>query len=424
MMFLRRLAVLSLSIAILGGGQGAWAQTQAAVQAAAVPASPAPDRERLRMNQRVFDAVWREVRDQYYDPQTNGVDWRAARSRFRPLAEAAQSDPELYRVLDQMLDLLEDRHAAAASPAAVQRRNALRTRRPVIGVTLSRQDNGDYLIERVRPGSAAAEAGVMVGWRLPFDPAGWSPDSDVVVGEAVRVTLLDETGGAHDLTLEPRMMDPVPAFSADRSRPGVLVLRVDGFEQGLGAWMGEQLTGLAAETDVVLDLRGNPGGRLAEAEALLGCFLPGEQTWAARTDRSGRRTVLRTDTPCGALQDPVGNDVVVLVDAASRSAAELTPAALQEAGRAVVIGQRTGGSVLISTETTLPDGGVMTLSRADFVTHGGVRLEKTGVMPDLEVETTLDDRRSGRDPVMVVALAVLEPQDEAAQSGVPSLISP
>jgi len=422
MTFLRPLAVLALSIALLGGGQGAWAQAQPGTQPAVGPV--APERDRLRMNQRVFDAVWREVRDDYYDPDTNGVDWRAARSRFRPMAEAAQSDAELYRVLDQMLDMLDDRHAAAASPAAVQRRNAQRTRRPVIGVTLSRQDNGDYLIERVRPGSAAAEAGVMVGWRLPFDPDGWSPDFDVVVGEPVRVTLLDETGRAHDLTLEPRIMDPVPAFSADRSRPGVLVLRVDGFEQGLGIWMGEQLTGLAPETDVVLDLRGNPGGRLAEAEALLGCFLPGQQTWAARTDRSGRRTALRTDTPCGALRDPVGNDVVVLVDAASRSAAELTPAALQEAGRAVVIGQRTGGSVLISTETTLPDGGVLTLSRADFVTHGGVRLEKIGVMPDLEVETTLDDRRSGRDPVMVVALAVLEPQDETAQSRVPSPISP
>ena len=238
------------------------------------------------------------------------------------------------------------------------------------------------------------------------------------------MTLVDETGRAHDLTLEPRLMDAVPAFSADRSRPGVLVLRIDGFEQGLGAWMGEQLTGLAPETDVVLDLRGNPGGRLAEAEALLGCFLPGQQTWAARTDRSGRRTVLRTDTPCGTLEEPIANAVAVLVDGSSRSAAELTPAALQEAGRAVVIGQRTSGSVLISRDTPLPDGGVLTLSRADFVTQGGVRLEKTGVTPDLEVETTLEDRRTGRDPVMVVALAVLEPAEDVAQSPAPSPVSP
>ena len=116
---------------------------------------------------------------------------------------------------------------------------------------------------------------------------------------------------------------------------------------------------------------------------------------------------LRTAGGCGDLEEPVGNDVAVLVDGNSRSAAELTPAALQEARRAVVVGAPTAGAVLISQETRLPDGGRLSLSRADFVTSGGIRLEKRGVTPDVAAPLTLEDRRAGRDPGLEAAVAAL-----------------
>lgn len=361
------------------------------------------------MNQRVFDRVWNEVRSQYYDPDLHGVDWIAARRTWRPVALTAPDDRTLYRALGDMLDLLDDDHAGAAPPAVARRQDTLRQRRPAIGVSLRPEPSGDlYVIEQVRPGSPAAEAGVAVGWRLVTgEGALWTPEQDIAEGRPVTLSLLDGAGAARPLTLTPRMMEPSPAFVADRSRPGVLVLTVDGFEAGLGRWMGEQLEDLPPETDVVIDLRGNPGGRLAEADAVLSCFLPRDRLWAARTGRSGRRVELRTGGGCGDLDRPVENDVAILVDANSRSAAELTPAALQEARRAVVVGAPTAGAVLISQETGLPDGGRLSLSRADFVTSGGVRLEKRGVTPDIAAPLTLEDRRAGRDPGLDAAVAAL-----------------
>ena len=361
------------------------------------------------MNQRVFDSVWAEVRSQYYDPDLHGVDWNAARRTWRPVALTAPDDRTLYRVLGGMLDLLDDDHAGAAPPAVARRQDTLRQRRAAIGMSLRPEPSGDaWLIEQVRPGSPAAEAGVAVGWRLiTGEGALWTPEQDIAEGRSVTLSLIDGAGVARPLTLTPRMMEPTPAFVADRSRPGVLVLTVDGFELGLGRWMGEQLENLPVETDVVIDLRGNPGGRLAEADAVLSCFLPRDRLWAARTGRSGRRVELRTGGGCGDLDEPVGNDVAVLVDANSRSAAELTPAALQEARRAVVVGTPTAGAVLISQETRLPDGGRLSLSRADFVTSGGVRLEKRGVRPDVTAPLTAEDRRAGRDPGLDAAVAAL-----------------
>lgn len=381
---------------------------------AVIAQTPAPSpRERLRMNQRVFDQVWGEVRTQYYDPRLHGVDWNSARRTYRPRALNAPDDRTLYVVLDEMLGLLDDDHAGAAPPAVARRQDRLRERRAAIGVTL-RPDPahpGDYVIETVRRGSPAEAAGVAEGWRLHTGEGLWSPEQEVVEGRTINLAFLDEHGQPRPLDLTPVVMEPQPAFVADRSRPGVVVLKIDGFEAGLGRWMGQELTDLPPETDVIVDLRGNPGGRLLEAEAVLSCFLPRDQVWATRTPRSGRQIVMRTGGGCGDLAAPVVNPVAVLVDSDSRSAAELTPAALQEARRALIVGERTAGAVLVSQETRLPDGGRLTLSRADFVTSGGVRLEKRGVTPDQEAPVTREDRRAGRDPALQAAISALAAEE-------------
>lgn len=384
-----------------------------AAATAAAEAPAAPSRERARMNQRVFDRVWSEVRGQYYDPGLHGVDWNAARRAFRPRALAAPDDRALYRVLGEMLDLLDDDHAGVAAPAVARRIDTVRQARPAIGVTL-RGDPGKpgiYLVETVREGSPAESAGVTAGWRLDTTaPGAWFPELDVAEGQEVILALVDSSGATHTLRVTPRIMQPRPPFTADLSRPGVAVLRFDAFDPGLGDWMGRQLASLPADTDIVLDLRGNPGGRLLEADAVLSCFLPRDLAWATRTTRSGRAIVLRTAGGCGDLDAPAPNDVAVLVDANSRSAAELTPAALQEAGRAVVVGEQTAGAVLISQDTRLPDGGRLSLSRSDFVTAGGVRLEKRGVTPDVPAPDT--DRHADRDLALELAIAALARSDE------------
>ncbi len=378
---------------------------------AAAPAAPAPDR--ARMNRRVFDRVWSEVRSQYYDPDLHGVDWHAARRTFRPRAIAAADDRALYVALNEMLDLLDDEHAGAAPPAVARRQDTLRQRRPALGVSLRAVEpgSGRYRVERVRPDSPAARAGVEAGWTLATDgPGQWSPEQDVEAGLPVHLAFTDAAGQARPLEVVPEILEPEPAFVADRTRPGVVVLRVDGFEAGLGDWMGEELARTGADTDVVVDLRGNPGGRLMEADAVLSCFLPRDLRWATRTGRSGRPVEMRTAGGCGPLQGPAPHQLVVLVDGDSRSAAELTPAALQEAGRALVVGEPTAGAVLISQETRLPDGGKLTLSRADFVTAGGVRLEKRGVTPDVAAE-------AGGEAALLAAIAALSGSTFAAAEG-------
>lgn len=400
--------VLVLFMAGQAPVQARTAQATQAIDTAAVAMSQADDLQaRQALNSRVFDRVWREVRRSYYDPQLHGVDWNRAYETYRPLALAAGDDTELYRHVNAMLALLEDGHARALSPVMVRRQQAERSRRAVLGVSLVVLQEGIYRVENIREGSPAELAGIRAGWRLDLRNAGWDLDDELVEGHPLALDFLDEDDAVRTVTVIPRFMDPAPRFRADASRAGVLLLRVEAFEPGLGDWMGRQLASVDPETVIVVDLRANPGGRLSEAGAVLSCFLPERMGWAARTSRSGRVTPMRIRPGCGPRRAPVSNRLAVLVDASSRSAAELTPAALQEAGRALVVGEKTPGSVLISLDTSLPGGGRLRLSRADLVTSGGVRLERRGVTPDRVATVKTEERRSGQDPALEAAIAAL-----------------
>ena len=92
---------------------------EATVASADAPARP--DRERARMNQRVFDRVWSEVRGEYYDPALHGVDWNSARRAFRPRALAAPDDRAQVvdrHHLDVLAAMLDDRAQDEAADAA------------------------------------------------------------------------------------------------------------------------------------------------------------------------------------------------------------------------------------------------------------------------------------------------------------------
>lgn len=68
------------------------------------------------LNERVFDRVWQLTADRYWDRSMGGNDWEAIRARYYPQAVAARDEQQLYRVINRMLDQLDDSHVYATSP--------------------------------------------------------------------------------------------------------------------------------------------------------------------------------------------------------------------------------------------------------------------------------------------------------------------
>jgi len=139
---------------------------------------------------------------------------------------------------------------------------------------------------------------------------------------------------------------------------------------------GQELRGL------VLDLRNNPGGLLDQAVAVSDRFLPGNLTIVTTKGRSGKNV---TEERSKDRDTEKPYPVVVLVNAGSASASEIVAGALQDHGRAVVMGTQTFGKGSVQTVIELEDGSGLKLTIARYYTPKGRSIQERGITPDFVV---------------------------------------
>merc|ERR1712216_27769 len=132
---------------------------------------------------------------------------------------------------------------------------------------------------------------------------------------------------------------------------------------------------------LIIDLRGNVGGYFPAGVDLAKELLPSESMIVSVNDRNGAGTEYRTDAIGSVLEIPV----VLLVDHNTASAAEVFAAALQENGRAQVVGEQTYGKGLVQTIARLQDGSALVVTVATYKTPLGNDINKVGIQPDVSV---------------------------------------
>src|SRR5690348_1482785 len=64
----------------------------------------------------IFEKVWKDIDDVYYDPEFGGVNWQAVHQKYQPLVGAAKDDSDFYSLLDHMTGELHDAHTRFSSP--------------------------------------------------------------------------------------------------------------------------------------------------------------------------------------------------------------------------------------------------------------------------------------------------------------------
>src|SRR5258707_10737446 len=79
-------------------------------------ASAAPPELSSKTRHDVFEKVWKEIHDRYYDPAFNGVNWDEVRAKYLPRVEATHSDQDFYILLSEMTGELHDAHTRFSSP--------------------------------------------------------------------------------------------------------------------------------------------------------------------------------------------------------------------------------------------------------------------------------------------------------------------
>ncbi len=162
-------------------------------------------------------------------------------------------------------------------------------------------------------------------------------------------------------------------------------LRISHFQNNTQSAVDEVLKRLQQDSDggldgLVLDLRDNPGGVLSAAVSIADTFL--EEGLVVYTEGRTKGAEQRYSARPGDAVD--GAPMVVLVNQGSASASEIVAGALQDHGRALVVGKKTFGKGSVQTIQDLQSGGALKLTTAQYFTPDGTSIQAEGITPDLE----------------------------------------
>jgi carboxyl-terminal processing protease len=319
-----------------------------------------------------------------------------------------QVPPQVLRMTDvhAMLDALQDPYTQFLDPAEFRllRRETTGSYSGV-GVTLlpgqegllvTRTEPGPARVAGIRPGDTILSIDGITATQLSYEQA-----LGRILGEpGSKVTLRVRRGG-HTLLFQlvrtRFSVRPVHARMVASGGRKVGLLRVDAFSQGTAPLVAKAVRRLEREhaDDLVLDLRGNPGGLLDQAVATASVFLDRGVVISlsgahepAHVYRASSRTATRLP-------------LVVLIDRGSASAAEVVAAALHDNARATLVGDRTFGKGLVQAVQPLTAGAALKLTVARYLTPGGADLSRGGIRPDLWAP---DDPSTSKDEGLAVAL--------------------
>lgn len=178
--------------------------------------------------------------------------------------------------------------------------------------------------------------------------------------------------------------------------PGFAYLRISQFKVNTGEEVLEALTAIKAAQPalkgLVLDLRNNPGGILQASVEVVDAFV----TSGRIVYTQGRNEEVEMEffaTP----EDPSeGVPVVVLINSGSASAAEIVAGALQDHGRAVIMGTRSFGKGSVQSVMQIAENRAIKLTTSLYFTPEGRSIQAQGIQPDILIEEGLVTRTTGR----------------------------
>jgi carboxyl-terminal processing protease len=421
--------------------------------AATLPA----EKQRLTAKERkeVFEKVWKEIHDHYYDASYNGVDWNEVHRRYAALVEATKKDQEFYALMSQMTSELHDAHTRFNSPE--QWKNFRRQQGVTVGFGVDDVD-GKTAVTSVIPGTDAARAGIepgMVVLRVDDTPVAeriteiekkrlpssseratrWFIYNRVFAGPAhtpVKVALQRGDGSVFEVSVRRQVYSAAPEVTTHVLPSGNVYIRFDGFQHPITKEFRQALQRFRDAPGLIVDLRRNGGGDLAVVLPIAGYFFGKKTLFAKDSTRTGKPLSSYVGLFKLPLQLYVGHPgeqiysgpVVILVDAHSASSSEVFAAGMQDTLRAKVIGSQSCGCVLgIAKPRVMKGGGVLEMSEVLWFSPKGRKLEGTGIIPDKIVIPSVADLQRRRDPVLaeadksLVRTAVLESKETASRDG-------
>jgi carboxyl-terminal processing protease len=338
--------------------------------------------------------AWRTVNQAYYDESFNHQNWWLTRDRT--LKQQIPTEEAAYQAITKMIATLDEPFTRLLRPEQY-RSLKVNTAGELSGVGLQIGVKADSKsIEVIAPiaGSPAAQAGI-----LPHDvivEIDAVPTSELTLDTAAvrmrgakgtNVSLLIQTADKSPreiiLIRQKIELNPVTAELHTENGRKIGYLRLAQFSAKAAQELGDNITKFKQQgaTGYVLDLRNNPGG-LVQAGVEIARQWLNDGAIVYTVDRKG--AIDEIDANGTALTDA---PLAVLVNEGTASASEILAGALQDNGRATLIGTKTFGKGLIQSLFDLPNGSGLAITVAKYETPNHHDIHKLGIKPDRIVPT-------------------------------------
>ena len=199
----------------------------------------------------------------------------------------------------------------------------------------------------------------------------------------------------------------VPSVTSKMLDNNIAYVQISTFGDSTANDLHTQLAALMAKNPkgLILDLRDNGGGYLDTAIAVASEFI---SSGPIVTEQSGDGTKTTSQAHKGGLATDKSLPMIVLGNAYSASASEIVAGALQDTGRAKLLGETTYGKGSVQNWIPLSDNqGAVRITIAKWLTPNGRTIDKKGLTPDIVVPMTADDVKAGKDPQLDAAVKQL-----------------
>lgn len=283
-----------------------------------------------------------------------------------------------------------------------------------IGAQLGEDSNGNLEVIAPIAGTPAAKAGLLPHDIITAingkDTSGLSIDTavdDIRGPQGTKVTLAVVRGGTQQLSFTiTRDNITVPSVTSKILSGNIGYLQVSQFTDDTSslAIQAAQQFKQASVKGVILDLRDDPGGEVDAAINVSSLWLPSN---TLIMQEKHNNTVLQTYESTG--NDPLYKiPTVVLINAGSASAAEITAGALHDNGAAELIGVTSYGKGVVQEIDNLSGGGELKVTIAHWYRPDGKNINHIGITPDQVVQLTAAQAQAGQDPQQAAAITWLE----------------
>ncbi len=388
----------------------------------------------------VFEKVWKDVDEHYYDPEFGGVNWKEVHDRYTLLVHAAKDDKDFYLIMDHMTGELHDAHTRFTAPEQWANRKKHQ------GVSIGFRPvsvEGKVVVLDVFPGSNAAQAGIEPGMIVtgldghPIDERLSKAAKTVLPYSTERATRLRilstvfsgslETpfaatleranGSSFDVKFARQTLSLEPRVTSRKLTSGFGYIRFDEFQPSLVKDFKTSVENLRNAPGLILDLRRNRGGVGATLEAMANLFFDKKTLFERRMSRKQVSASEHDGHQAEEKQFYVGKTggqiysgpVVILVSEYSASATEVFSAGMQDSGRAKLVGTPSCGCVLgITHDRVMKGGGVLEISEILWFSPKDRKLEGEGVIPDRVAAPTIASLQEKRDLVLEEGEKVLQ----------------